>query len=70
VTSIRAGGAESADMSLSDRERSEGFQLSLMSAVAVEFPLTVGERPEGFQRTPTSTVLSSNPSLTVTRSIS
>ena len=34
ATPIRAGGAESADMSLSDRERVEGFHLTITRAVA------------------------------------
>jgi len=32
--SIRAGGAESADIPRSDRERAEGFHLAITSAVA------------------------------------
>jgi len=35
ATPIRAGGAESADMSLSDRERAEGFHLTITNAVAL-----------------------------------
>ena len=34
ATPIRAGGAESADMSLSDREHAEGFHLTITTAVA------------------------------------
>jgi len=44
---IRAGGAESADMSLSDRERAEGFQPPLPTVV--DSTVTVSERAEGFQ---------------------
>jgi len=45
-------------MSLSDRQRPEGFQLTLMSAVAVTSTLA-SERPEGFPRTTSSTVRAS-----------
>ncbi len=46
--SIRAGGAESADIPRSDRERAEGFHRLLSPAVAV--PSTATERAEGFHR--------------------
>ena len=49
ATSIRAGSAESADMSLSDRERPEGFQPTLYAAVEP----TASERAGGFHRSPT-----------------
>jgi hypothetical protein len=66
ATTIRASaarcGCSSADISLSERERSEGFQLSLTSAVAVtRFPAS--ERPEEFQRA-TSSIVESLPTRT------
>jgi len=55
--SIRAGGAESADIPLSDRERGEGFQLSGTPAVAVASPFeeAVSERVEGVPSDRTTT---------------
>jgi len=42
---IRAGGAESTDMPLSDRQRPEGFQLSPMSAVRPSNHVSLGSSP-------------------------
>jgi hypothetical protein len=57
ATPIRAGGAESADMSLSDRERAEGFHRTITSGVSS--PLTASERAEGIERTTAITVTTS-----------
>jgi len=55
VTPIRAGRAESADMSLSDRQRPEGFHLSMStavwSAVAVSFTRIQQETTDKFAHT-------------------
>jgi len=52
ATSICAGGAESADMSLSDRQRSEGFQLipasPVLSAVDVSFTAPSTKAPDTY----------------------
>jgi len=56
--SIRAGGAESADIPRSDRERVEGFHLSRPSAVAVSLAVavtTASERVEGVHLTAETT---------------
>jgi len=58
---IRAGGAESADIPHSDRERGEGFQRSGSSAVVVSSAgaVTRSERDEGVQLTGSPAVASS-----------
>jgi len=57
ATPIRAGGAESANMSLSDRERPKGFHHTASSAVASP----ASERFEGFQGEITTAITRSRP---------
>mgnify|MGYP006993520484 CR=1 FL=1 len=60
ATPIRASaalcGCPSADMSLSDRDRPEGFHRITSTAVAVT-PFPASERPEGFHPTTSSAAL-------------